>query len=289
MKRWNALAAGMAVSVIVVAALACGGETERAKSGSIEGTVTDSEGSPLAGMRVSIARGTASFPDIAPETDENGFYRMSGISPGEFQVAVHDVQAIRIGLANAEVRSGETTSLNIVASVAPTLYPTGQAFPDFETCDGFWGDLPLTLAKETTIATEAAAKDDPSVVARCIVSIHTSDGADVMTLTASSFDSVSSADAHFDSIQESVEAQVPGGIGGILDYIAEKGLTLPARSFKAVSNDTSIGNSVVSRTKAYVVQFHTSLRDHETHPAGVPSEIVDHMVELALSLTERLP
>ena len=69
------------------------------RPGGIEGIVTDLEGRPVAGLRVGIVDGTAAFPEIAPETDEEGHYQIGGVAPGTFQVAVHDRDGQRVGLA----------------------------------------------------------------------------------------------------------------------------------------------------------------------------------------------
>ena len=43
----------------------------------IEGTVTCLVGEPLAGVRMAIVSGTVTFPEIAPETDAEGHYRLT--------------------------------------------------------------------------------------------------------------------------------------------------------------------------------------------------------------------
>ncbi len=95
----------IAMSTVLLAALACSGggaaaptpsadttptPAAEAKSGGIEGTVTGPEGEPVSGMRVAIVRGTASYPEIAPETDDEGHYNLSGITPGTYDVAAYD-------------------------------------------------------------------------------------------------------------------------------------------------------------------------------------------------------
>ncbi|MHA2427413.1 MAG: carboxypeptidase-like regulatory domain-containing protein [Candidatus Hermodarchaeia archaeon] len=88
--------------------------------GGIEGAVTDHDGNPFAGMRGGIVSGTTFFPEIAAETNEEGYYQIGSVPPGTFEVAVHDIQGNRIGLESVTVRSGETSTLNFVIQSAPS-------------------------------------------------------------------------------------------------------------------------------------------------------------------------
>ena len=101
------------------------------RPGGIEGAVTDLAGSPVAGLRVGIVGGTAAFPEIAPETDEEGHYQIGGVAPGTFRVAVQDRDGQRVGLESVVVKSGETASLNFSVSLgAPSEeQPAAEASP----------------------------------------------------------------------------------------------------------------------------------------------------------------
>ena len=111
--------------MLIVAAAACGQSSDEGtpaagsggKLGAITGFVTDIEGQPVAGMRVGIVSGTAAYPEIAPETDEGGSYRINSVPPGSFEVAVHDRDGHRIGLASVIVTSGEMASRNFSVSL----------------------------------------------------------------------------------------------------------------------------------------------------------------------------
>ncbi len=85
--------------------------------GAIQGTVTDGSGEPVPSVRVFIVAGTAAFPEIAPETDEQGLYRIGGVSPGTFEVAFHDRNGTRIGLDTVSVIGGETATLDLHTAV----------------------------------------------------------------------------------------------------------------------------------------------------------------------------
>ncbi len=112
--------------LLVVAACTGQGEAEptqtptpagESRSGGIEGAVTGPDGEPIAGIRVAIVSGTAPFPEIAPETDEKGHYRLSGIAPGTYEVAVHDDQGQRVGFESVVVTAGKTVTLDFSVSV----------------------------------------------------------------------------------------------------------------------------------------------------------------------------
>lgn len=124
MKKWTRLVTAGFAAVSVVVMVACSGGSEDATPtpigqsgpGAIEGTVTGPGGEPVAGMRIGIVGGTASFPEIAPETDQEGHYRIGGVPPGTFEVAVHDRDGQRVGLGSVTVTSGKTATLDFTIS-----------------------------------------------------------------------------------------------------------------------------------------------------------------------------
>ncbi len=131
MKRLGMLTA---LTAIMIAAAACAGQGAAAptptatppsasedRSGGIEGTVSGPDGGPVAGMRVGIVGGTAAFPEIAPETDDDGHYRFGGIPAGTFQVAVHDRDGQRIGLESVDVTGGSTATLDFSVAADPSI------------------------------------------------------------------------------------------------------------------------------------------------------------------------
>ncbi len=104
-------------TLLVVAGTSCAGTPVINKgTGDIEGTVTDLDSKPVAGIRVWIVSGTTGFPEMAPETNEEGYYQIGSVPPGTFEVAVHDREGNRIGLESVVVRSGETSTLNFTVS-----------------------------------------------------------------------------------------------------------------------------------------------------------------------------
>lgn len=92
-------------------------EPGRQELGGIEGTVTNVDGKPVAGMRVSIVSGTTGFPEILALTNEDGYYKIGSVPSGRFEVAVHDREGNRIGLDSVTVRSGETSTLDFTVPI----------------------------------------------------------------------------------------------------------------------------------------------------------------------------
>lgn len=87
------------------------------RTGSIEGIVTDSEGDPVAELRVFIVSGTTSFQEIAAITNEEGQYAIGNVPPGTFEVAVYNTEGERIGLESVTVKEEKTSTLNFVVSI----------------------------------------------------------------------------------------------------------------------------------------------------------------------------
>ena len=126
MNKWKATASAVVAAVALLLMVACSAGSDDATPtpagqsglGGIEGTVTGLDGEPVAGMRIAIVSGTTSFPEIAPETDQQGRYQIGGVSPGTFEVAVHNREGERVGLASVTVTSGERAILDFSVSTA---------------------------------------------------------------------------------------------------------------------------------------------------------------------------
>ena len=182
------------VTILVVTGTSCAGTpVANNGTGDIEGTITDLDSKPVAGIRVGIVSGTTGFPEMAPETNEEGYYQSGSVPPGTFEVAVHDREGNRIGLESVVVRSGETSTLNftvstgkitddqdkaaIYAAVVRQLYTVDHTFgepPNFpiiylvETTDDSVGDsdAPQTksnlLLRSIQVAIAASLDDLPA-------------------------------------------------------------------------------------------------------------------------------
>ena len=151
MGKWIKLASTAVVAVAVFAAVACGQTTDDPTStpvsddrpGGIQGIVADDAGTPVAGMRVGIVSGTAGFPEIAAETDDEGHYQIGGVPPGTFQVAIHDRDGEKIDQESVAVISGATATLNFSIPAPVTARPTT------ETCREYL-DLLVSIAEGST-------------------------------------------------------------------------------------------------------------------------------------------
>ena len=125
MNRRGVLVWAVAVAAMLFTALACNQGSDdptpitgnSAEPGGIAGTVTDLDRRPLVRMRVSIVSGTATFPEIAPETDEGGSYQINNVPSGTFEVGVQDRDGQQIGLESVVVNSGETAPRNFSVSI----------------------------------------------------------------------------------------------------------------------------------------------------------------------------
>lgn len=80
----------------------------------IQGRVTRS-GQPVAGATVAISRGTATYPDIAAITDEQGRYRLSCDGIGEFEILV-TTEEVRVS-RSVRVESERHAEVNVKISV----------------------------------------------------------------------------------------------------------------------------------------------------------------------------
>ena len=75
-------------------------------TGSIRGYVTDSSGTPIAGARV-IAVNVSTSAQREVATQNNGFYTIVGLVPGEYDVTAHQIamatQKAHVRVSIAEV------------------------------------------------------------------------------------------------------------------------------------------------------------------------------------------
>ncbi len=110
----------MAIVVVIAVVVAASGfflfhfgYPEVESWGGIEGTVTWID-EPVSGMMVGIVSGSTGFPEIAVETNDDGYYHIGSVPPGTFEVAVHDREGNRLCIESVAVRGGEISTLNLV-------------------------------------------------------------------------------------------------------------------------------------------------------------------------------
>ena len=272
----------MVAGIAVFAAAACSSEPEAATPepttapalGAIEGIVARPDGKPLAGMRVSIESGTAPFPEIAPETNAQGRYRLGSVPSGVFDVAVHDRDGSRIGLKSIEVRSAETSVLDFSISAQSASVATSASSAvaiDFKTCEGFLDEPPPDMVSETREAKEIAKEGNPSIISMCTASHDKIDRSNGMTLTVIRFDSTGSAESHFDVMREGMPGDIAAG-------------DLGPRSYEVVVDSEGVGSFVVFQNGVHVVMLHTAMPEGET-----PVRNVDELASIAQMVNSKLP
>ena len=106
------------MTLVLCLALLMGCGAQQGETGSIEGTVTDSDGEPVVGMGVWIVSGTTGFPETAVETNEEGYYQIGSVPSGTFEVAVHERGGNSIAAKSVVVRIKRGIStLNFVIPV----------------------------------------------------------------------------------------------------------------------------------------------------------------------------
>jgi len=143
--------------VLLSALIAIGGcraapEEPAQQLGRIEGTVTNADAKPVAGMRVSIVSGTTGFPEVLALTNEDGYYSIGNVPSGTFDVAVHNQEGNRVGLDSIVVQSGVTSTLNFTVEAAavepspdlPKAEEPGEPLPtpaERWSADGVFGDI----------------------------------------------------------------------------------------------------------------------------------------------------
>jgi hypothetical protein len=98
---------------VVVAAMCLlfGSLVEAQTTGTIEGTVTDGRGLPVAGVTVT-ARHIATDTPYRVTTNELGQYRFSILPPGTFEVTTAASSSLGPGILTVKVTMGETTTAN---------------------------------------------------------------------------------------------------------------------------------------------------------------------------------
>jgi hypothetical protein len=146
---------------------------------------------------------------------------------------------------------------------------------DFETCQGFLDEPGSDLVSRTQELTELANNDNPAIETMCQASHQNSDASKAMTLAVTKFDSIGAADAHYDLVRGSLQAD------NAVDFT--EGVDGP-RSFRAVVDGAGVGSFVVVQNELVVIFLHTAMPSGKT-PLFDPTELVD----LAKGVTARLP
>jgi len=267
--------------VLLLSILFTGGcATQPDEAGGIEGTVTEANGKPVAGMRVIIVSGTTGFPEMAAITNEEGYYRLGSIPPGTFEVAVHDMEGKRIGLESVVVRSGETSTLDFVVPVAAAAADsklTEERFSWLLRIQDIRNVLvsPVDLISIFRDYKETAVSEDPEQAAVIdsffVLTFQTEDGMNSLAFSVIDFVSQTSAQDHF----EKVKSETPG--------LEDTEPPIGDASAKVEVNAQGIGSIIVFIKGNKVIELHTAM------PAGEQALVnLEGLVELAREVEERL-
>ena len=83
----------------------------------IKGKITDPNGNPAPQISLLIVDGTAEFPDTPVESDSEGYYQISKVPEGTYEVVVFDKKGNRFGSKRVKVRHGKCSRADFVIPV----------------------------------------------------------------------------------------------------------------------------------------------------------------------------
>lgn len=86
--------------------------------GGIKGRVFDEDGMPLAGM--TIHAGEPGITGILLRSDEEGYYNISNVHVGEWEIQFFDDTGWLIGLEKVQISAGETITLDFTIGAKPS-------------------------------------------------------------------------------------------------------------------------------------------------------------------------
>jgi hypothetical protein len=108
---------GNLAALAACALLLCGsvaGQVAPADRGVIEGSVVDSSGATIGGVRVELQRG---FSSLTAETGADGRYRLTGVSPGTYRL-IATKQGFAVFSTEVVLQAGHASELTISLSPA---------------------------------------------------------------------------------------------------------------------------------------------------------------------------
>lgn len=108
---------GLIVLMVMLGGCSNNPAIDETSDSGIEGNITDSSGKPAPKMTLLIAEGTADFPDTPVESNAEGYYQISKVPEGTFEVVVLDKKGNRFGNKNVRVRHGKCSRADFVVPV----------------------------------------------------------------------------------------------------------------------------------------------------------------------------
>lgn len=112
-KYWLALL-GIALLMLVILA---GCEESR---GSIEGSVLNKDGTPVAGAIIRAEKNKSGYPSVLLRADDNGYYNIKNVFTGRWAVEFYDASGWQVGLESVQVRADETARLDFTIGSKPS-------------------------------------------------------------------------------------------------------------------------------------------------------------------------
>lgn len=132
--RWLHSSIARAAGCALIAALLATAAAAQFKA-SIQGTITDATGAVVQGAKVVVINKETGRESVTT-TGESGFYRVTGLAPGEYKVSAEregfkrrELQNVRIG---AETEQGVDIALE-AGQVSETVTITGESAPKLQT------------------------------------------------------------------------------------------------------------------------------------------------------------
>ncbi len=101
--------------------------TIRIPPGRVTGKVTDQTGNPIANVTVTTGSGENT------QTDSQGKYQLGSLTPGTYNITFSKTGYQEIFISNVEVKSGDTTELNVFMTPPGPLNFTTTSLPSAET------------------------------------------------------------------------------------------------------------------------------------------------------------
>src|SRR6058998_547108 len=104
-------------------------QTVSATTGAINGTVSDATGAVLPGVTVTLS-GPAVMGTPASVTDQNGFFRLPGLAPGDYKLTFELSGFGAVTRENVHISLGFTATVNVEmspGSVAETITVSGAS------------------------------------------------------------------------------------------------------------------------------------------------------------------
>ena len=107
-KRFTLMGSSIFFSILVVIALVTSAQAQLTR-GSIAGTIRDNNGAAISGATIAITN-TATNISRTTTSNEDGFYRIAALEPGDYTVVIEKTGFEKIEARNVAVRTTQETT-----------------------------------------------------------------------------------------------------------------------------------------------------------------------------------